>query len=133
MSTFLYYILFLVLTTHFIQPKVVHKTITFKKGNEWQYITKFGISIGQGLFEVKARFKRPYIPEGAQGPTNNLHGLDINFYLDTKWDGAMEEPDCYLKKEHEIRVEKLILKEDGDWSDSRYGGASVQSYSGSYS
>jgi len=109
-----------------VSPKVVQKTMTFRPGNQWQYITKFGISVGQGTFEARARFKRPYIPEGATEPSTEEFSVDLNFYLDTKWYAALEEADCKAKNEHQIRVEHLQLKGDGEWCYPKVGGLRQQ-------
>ena len=123
---FSFCLLLLALLAVTVQPKVVRKTLTMRKGNDWQYLTKFGISVGQGLFEVKGRFKNPFIPEGSTEPSKQDYILDINIYLDTKWYGALEEPDCNLKSEHQIRIEHLVINGNGEWSGAKYGGLRQQ-------
>ena len=126
MSTSIYTVTLLCLLMYLCDGKVVTKTVTFRTGNEWQYLTKFGISIGQGLFEAKARFKRPYIPAGTNIVSNLTYYMDANFYLDTKWYGALEEPNCKAKEDHQIRIEHLELNGDGTWCYQKVGGLRQQ-------
>lgn len=102
--------------------KIVHKTLTFTEDALWQYLTKFGISVGQGHFEVKVRFKMPLPKEDKIQTNASAYKLDINFYLDTKWGAALEETVCKKKSENEIRVENLEIPIDGEWSESKVGG-----------
>lgn len=96
--------------------KVVYKTIQFRRGSEWQYVTKFGISIGEGNYEVKARFKRK--PSHVAGRTFPVH---VDFYLDTAWPGAMDESDCRERTKAAIRRNELVLRDDGSWTASASG------------
>ncbi len=110
----------------FCMGKVVYKTVTLRRGHEWQYLTKFGISIGQGLFEVRARFKRPYNPTGVAQADGKHFALSIDLYLDTKWDAALEEQDCKAKSGQRIRAESLQVPSDGEWSIPQAGGLRQQ-------
>jgi len=96
--------------------KVVYKTINFKKNNNFHYISKFGVSIGQGSYEVKVRFKKK--PTQVSGRTFNLH---VGFYLDTAWPLAMDETDCKEKLKPALSYNSLILRDDGSWSNIAEG------------
>eukprot|EP00826_Nyctotherus_ovalis_P046724 TRINITY_DN5314_c0_g3_i1.p1 TRINITY_DN5314_c0_g3~~TRINITY_DN5314_c0_g3_i1.p1 ORF type:complete len:489 (+),score=117.75 TRINITY_DN5314_c0_g3_i1:23-1468(+) len=112
-----FYVLFLLL---FVNSKVVYKNLSFKKGKQWQYITKFGISIGRGAFEIKARFKKPFNTL-ASTPRQQVFTFTTNFYLDSKWYAAMEELDCSAKAEHKIRAETISINANGEWSEVKRG------------
>jgi len=104
----------------FVDSKVVYKSLNFKKGRQWQYITKFGISIGRGGFEIKARFKKPFNTL-ASTLRQQVFTFNANFYLDTKWYLGMEEPNCKAKAEHQIRTESISINANGEWSEIKRG------------
>lgn len=121
MFTFKTSSIFLLLSVIFIvsQAKVAYKSLIFKQGSTWQYLTKFGISVGQGLFDIRGRFKKP-LERNANMPQSIT--FTINFYLDTKWDSALEEPTCSNKVQYEIRQEQIEIPLDGNWGSSIVGG-----------
>lgn len=106
----------LFLSIFLAHSKVVYKTMSLTEGRQWQYITKFGISIGRGSFELRARFKRPF-----SGPKQQVFTFNVNFYLDTKWYLAMEEPECSAKSEYQIRTESITVNANGEWSEVKRG------------
>lgn len=117
MANKLYMLISLFFLFDFAKSKIVYKTLVFNSENAWQYLTKFGISIGQGMFDIKGRFKRPY-----KNVPNKEYTITINFYLDTKWNSALEEPLCSNKAEYQIRVEQFSIPSDGSWSYPIVGG-----------
>ena len=82
--------------------KVVYKIINFRENNNFHYISKFGVSIGHGSYEVKVRFKEKLTQVSRR--TSNLY---VNFYLDTAWPQVMDETDC--KEELKLHFSIIVL------------------------
>ncbi len=113
----------LVLVSNMVaDAKVVKKYISFRGTNIWQYITKYGISIGEGKFTIKARFKSPLTDAEVPQAHSGRYSFKVHFYLDTKWMDALEETKCFEKAKHEIRLEELNVPADGSWSRPVTGG-----------
>ena len=91
--------------------KVVTKTLTFKPNKLWQYVSKFGVSIGSGKYIAKARFKKPFDSE-----LGKLYNLKLTAYLDTAWESAVEESICEDKISKSIRKNEISLNSNGEWS-----------------
>ena len=104
------------------ETKMLKKTLHFGDNSLWQYLTKFGISIGEGTFSIQARFRNALV-DSTDFPyaTNGRYTFQLHFYLDTKWMAALEEPSCYSKASHEIRLEEILVPVDGTWSEPIVG------------
>ena len=106
------------------QSKKVNKRIIFKKNKDWQYLTKFGLSLnykykpsgassieGKGKYEISGRFRKSYKPITTHPKTE----LKISIFLDTEWPKAMEEEQCSKRQQMAKHNLQLSIPMDGRW------------------
>ena len=98
----------------FIQSfqKNISKEITFTKGNEFQYITKFSIlddKNEKGKVYLRAKLKRSALP-------GTERSLECFAFLDTSYEFAKQAKTCTNKISQGYPLE-LSLPLNGDWSE----------------
>jgi hypothetical protein len=99
-----------------VNGKMTNKVMYFDREPRWDYVTKFGISVGTGRLMVQARFQRPFLVPGTEVPSDQYFNLSLNVYTDLKWAHALDESECEVKAAFSIFSQNVSIPANGSWS-----------------
>jgi len=97
---------------HISESKFIKTTHDIKLEDPWVYLTKFGMDIGMGPYEMRAR-----LTKGKKDYSANKHySLQFLLYLDEDWTEDFAYLSCEEKVRRAKRIKPLELPTDGSWT-----------------
>ena len=106
-----------VLTLAFVHSKVLKSSVELDKDLNWQYLTKFGMDIGTGHWNVRLKLAR-----GPKNYNGKKYPLDFAIFIDDDWEAGLYQVNCHRMKNDAKRSKKIEIPADGTWSDEVEGG-----------
>jgi len=88
-----------------------------KRENHWKYVSKFGYAVGSGTYNIKVQVKQPKTL--AQDTK-----LEFSVYLDEDWAQVDATEDPCGRLAHARQKREIVLKKDGNWSETVFGSLS---------